>query len=116
MAKSKTNRTCKPKAKPAAKKPYINYRTIWNSVGGGFSNPGQSKVFKVGNHKVLLTRSDKLNSNGNPIHTATVINKDGSLGKPYRSDGSATLVVSGALKNIGVETRHSTQKPKTNKK
>ncbi|MGN0807606.1 MAG: hypothetical protein ACI4MN_04065 [Candidatus Coproplasma sp.] len=105
----------KPK-KASAKKPYVKYSTIWNSVGGGFSNPGQSKIIKVGNHKVLLTRADKLDRYGNPVHTATVINEDGSLGKSYRSNGSATIVVSGALKKSGVETKYPTQKPKIKKK
>ena len=86
---------------------YVKYKTIWNSVGGGFSNPNESKVCKVGRHKVLVTRSDKLNRNGNPVHTATYINKDGSLGKSHRSDGSATLVVSRALKKNGIDTRYS---------
>lgn len=117
MAKSNTNRTCKPKtAKPTVKKPYINYRTIWNSVGGGFTNPGQSKIINVGSHKVLLSRSDKLDRYGNPVHTATVINKDGSLGKSHRSNGSATIIVAEALKKSGIETRYPTQKLKTNKK
>ncbi len=34
------------------KKPYVFRKTIWDNVGGGFSNPRQSKVCKIGRHKV----------------------------------------------------------------
>ena len=109
MVKSKTK-------KASTKKPYVKRDTIWKSVGGGLSNPGETKICKVGQHKVLLTRADKLNRYGNPVHTATVINKDGSLGESFRSSGSATLTVSKALKKSGIETKYPTQKPKTKKK
>ena len=89
------------------KKPYVFRSTIWNSVGGGFSNPNESKVCKVGKHKVLLTRANKLDRYGNPVHSATLIKKYGSLGKSYKSNGSATYVVSKALKINGIETKYS---------
>lgn len=85
---------------------FVKRKTIWNAVGGGFSNPGQSKVFRIGKHKVLVTRSEKLNRNGNPIHTATYIRRDGSIGASYRSDGSASLVVSKVLKKHGIDTKY----------
>lgn len=88
------------------RKKYVKYDTIWNAVGGGFSNPNQSAIFKVGKHKVLLSRAEKLDRYGNPVHTATVINSDGSLGKSCRTNGSATLAVSGALKKCGVQTKY----------
>ena len=113
MAKQK-QAVSKPK-KTTATKPYVKRDTIWKSVGGGLSNPGQSKICKVGQHKVLLTRADKLDRYGNPVHTATVINKDGSLGESYRSNGDAAIVVSEALKKSGIETRYPTQKPKVKK-
>ena len=84
---------------------FVKRKTIWNAVGGGFSNPGQSKVFRIGKHKVLVTRSAKLDRYGNPVHTATYIRKDGSLGASYRSNGSATLTVSRALKKMGIDTK-----------
>ena len=87
------------------KKPYVHRQTIWKSVGGGFSNPGESKICKVGRHKVLVSRADRLDRYGNPIHTATLINKDGSLGKSYKSNGSATLTVSKALLLNGIDTK-----------
>ena len=89
------------------RKPYVFRSTIWNSVGGGFSNPGESKVCKVGKHKVLVSRANKLNKYGNPLHTATLIKKDGSLGKSYKSTGSATFVVSQALKRNGIDTKYT---------
>ena len=46
---------------------FVKRKTIWNSVGGGFSNPGESRVCKIGKHKVLVTRSAKLDRYGNPV-------------------------------------------------
>ncbi|MGN1052012.1 MAG: hypothetical protein ACI4SH_01320 [Candidatus Scatosoma sp.] len=86
--------------------PYVKRSTIWKSVGGGFSNPGESKVCKVGSHRVLLSRAERLDTYGNPVHTATVINKDGSLGGSYRSNGPAALTVSRALRKNGIDTRY----------
>ena len=85
---------------------YVNYKTIFNSVGGALSNPNESKICKIGKHKVFLTRLPKLNKYGNPVHSATYIHKDGSLGPTYKSVGSATLVVSGALRRVGIFTRY----------
>lgn len=89
-----------------ATKPYVQRTTIWNSVGGGFSNPGESRIFKVGKHKVLLTRGERLDKYGNPIHTATVIQKNGALGNSYRGSGSATNIVAGALQKNGIEVKY----------
>ena len=88
------------------KKPFVKRDTIWNAVGGGFSNPNESKICKVGRHKVLLTRAGMLNKYGNPIHTATLIKPDETLGKSYRSSGSATFIVSEALKRNGISTKY----------
>lgn len=90
-----------------SKKPYVMRKTIWNSVGGALSNPGESKVCRVGKYKVLVTRSPRLNQNGNPVHTATVINKNGILGASYCSSGSATYTVSKCLKRNGVDTKYA---------
>lgn len=106
MAKNK-----KTKQKPV-KNPYVQRETIWKAVGGGFNNPGESKVVSVGRHKVLLKRSEKLDKNGNPIHTATVLDKHGNTVSSYRSNGSATNVVSTALKKCGVETKYRKKFPK----
>lgn len=95
--------------------PYVNSSTIWKSVGGGFSNPGESKVCKVGKYKVLVSRGDRLDRYGNPVHTATLINKDGSLGASYRSNGSASLVVSRALRRNGIDTKYSNRTRGTKK-
>lgn len=88
-----------------SRKPYVKYNTIWNAVGGGLSNSGESRLCKVGKHKVLLSRSTYLDRYGNPIHTAAVINKDGQVVSSYRSNGSATLTVSRALKKSGIDTK-----------
>lgn len=92
--------------KKKKRKSYVFRDTIWKNVGGGLSYPNESKICKVGKHKILLVRADKLNRYGNPVHTATIINKDGSPGLSYKSDGSATLVVSNLLKKKGVETKY----------
>lgn len=85
---------------------FVYRKTIWNSVGGGFSNPGESKICKVGKHKVLVTRSSRLNKYGNPIHTAVLIKKDGTLGRTFSSNGNATFVVQRALKLNGIDTKY----------
>lgn len=89
-------------AKNAKRKPYVYYTTIWKSVGGGLSNPGESKVCKVGKHKLLLSRAQRLDYYGNPVHTASVIYKDGSIGGTYRGNGSASLIAEKALQRSGV--------------
>ena len=94
------------------RKPFMFYSTIWNSVGGGLSNPGQTKVCNVGKHKVILSRAEKLNSYGNPVHTATYVNKDGSMGVSVRGTGSATNLVSNLLKKKGIDTKHKSYKSK----
>ncbi len=88
------------------RRPSVNRSTIWNSVGGGFSNPGESRICRVGKYNVLVTRADRLDRNGNVVHTATVINKDGTLGSTYKSNGAADYIVSCALKKSGIDTRY----------
>lgn len=93
------------KKKYNSAKPYVRRSTIWKAVGGGFSNAGEAKVCKVGKYKVLVTRANKLDRYGNPVHTATVINKDGTVGSSYRANGNASLVVQEALRRSGVSTK-----------
>lgn len=94
---------------------YVQRSTVWKAVGGGFSNPGASKIIKVGNHKILLERSEKLNMYGNPVHKATYVDKDGTLGKSYRSTGSATDVVCETLRRNNVAIKHRRIFPKRSK-
>lgn len=88
------------------RKPFVYRSTIWKAVGGGLSNPNESKVCKIGKHKVLVSRAARLDRYGNPIHTVTYINSDGSLGVSSRGTGSATLTASQTLKKMGIETRY----------
>ena len=91
----------------AKKSKYYVYRnTIWNNVGGGLSSPGATKLCKVGGHKVLLTRSQRLNKYGNPVHTASIIGTNGSVKATARGSGSASLIVFRALKKIGIDTKY----------
>lgn len=92
-------------AKIKKSKPYVYYDTIWKGVGGGLSNPGESRLCSVGKHKVLLTRSQKLNQYGNPVHTASLVKDGRTVGYSLKSAGSATLVVSKMLAKNGIETK-----------
>lgn len=98
----------KPKSNKKAQAPYVNYQTLWKGVGGGFSNPGESRVCKVGKHRILVSRGDRLDRYGNPIHTASVIHSDGTTGRVYRTNGSATLACEQALKSEGIKVRYRT--------
>ena len=93
-----------------SKKPFVRYSTIWNAVGGGLSYSNESRICRVGKHKVLLNRSKYLNKYGNPVHTATVINNDGSVGSSYRGSGSATLIVGKALNKNGIAVKYNRKK------
>ena len=92
------------------KKPWVRRSTVWQSVGGGLSYPGEQKICKVGKHKVLLVRSEKLNRYGNPVHTATLSDRHGRLGRSHRGTGSATMIAEEALRRNGIDVKHP--KPK----
>ncbi len=97
-------------------KPYVYYDTIWKGVGGGLSNPGESRICKVGKHTVLLSRANKLDRYGNPIHTASLIKGGRTVGYSAKSNGSATLVVSNMLSKNGIDTKRHSYKNKRSKK
>lgn len=105
-------------AKQKAPAPYVNYRTLWNSVGGGLSSPGASRVCTVGKHKMLVTRDQKLDCYGNPVHTVSVIRPDGTTGRSYRTNGSATLACEQALKAEGIQVRRASTgtRPRTTRR
>ena len=98
-------------AKQKKAKSFVYYDTIWKGVGGGLSNPGESRLCKVGKHKVLLTRSEsltrseRLNRYGNPVHTASLVRGGRTVGYSAKSSGSATWVVSKMLAKNGIETK-----------
>ena len=96
---AKVNKTAKPK------RPFVWYKTLWNSVMGVANSPGESATVKVGKHKVKLQRSENLNKYGNPVHTATVYNKDGSIASSYRGTGGQHLVTTNALHKAGIEVK-----------
>lgn len=99
------NRSKKPKQ-------FVQYETIWKSVGGGLSNPGETKICRVGKHKVFAQREERLDRYGNPVYNVTVIKGNGTTGATVRSNGSLTQVVSQALKKEGVETKHKVKFPR----
>ena len=86
-------------------KPFVYHSTVWKNVGGGLSNSGESKICKVGKHKLLLTRSVYLDRYGNPVHTAALINRDGTMGASYKSNGSATFIAEKALNRNGIDVK-----------
>jgi len=96
---AKVNKTAKPK------RPFVWYKTLWNSVMGVANSPGESATVKVGKHKVKLQRSENLNKYGNPVHTTTVYNKDGSIASSYRGTGGQHLVTTNALHKAGIEVK-----------
>lgn len=97
-------------------KPYVYYDTIWKGVGGGLSNPGESRICKVGKHTVLLSRANKLDRYGNPVHTASLIKNGRLVGYSVKSNGSATMVVSNMLSKNGIDTKRHSYKNKRSKK
>ena len=86
-------------------KPYVHSSTVRKNVGGGTVNPGQSKVVRIGKHKLLISRDGNSRRNGSPMHTVTLIKKDGSLGVSYRNNGTASLVASIALRRNGIDVK-----------
>ncbi len=86
-------------------KPYVHYDTVWKGIGGGLSNPGESRVCKVGKYQVLLTRGEKLDSYGNPIHTACLVKKGKTVGRSAKSNGYVPFIVSKMLNRNGIEVK-----------
>lgn len=97
MKKTKTT-------KRANRKPFVYYDTIRNQTRGGLSAPGV-KQLRIGKYRVGIARAPRLDYYGNPVHTAWVYDADGNVLSSYRSNGSAELTVSTALKRCGVETK-----------
>ena len=87
-------------------KKFVHRSTVWNNVGGGLSSPGASKLCKVRGHKVLISRSRRLNKYGNPVHTVSVLSDSGNVRATTRGSGSATLIASRALKKVGIDTKY----------
>ena len=52
---------------------FVYDTTIRNNVPGALSSPGESVICKVGEHKVLVSRKEKLDKYGNPVHISSVI-------------------------------------------
>lgn len=102
--KSKPKAT-KPKTAKPKRRPFVWYKTLWNSVMGVANSPGESATVKVGKHKVKLQRSENLNKYGNPVHTATVYSKDGSIASSYRGTGGQHLVTTNALHKAGIDVK-----------
>lgn len=88
------------------KKRFVYNTTISKNVPGALSNPGESKLLKVGSHKVLLSRKERLDKYGNPVHMASVISKNGVSSKPYKSNGGGRHAVAGALRTANISVKY----------
>lgn len=93
--------------KSKKEKPYVMQSTINKTVRGGFPYPGDKRLLRIGRHKVFMERSERLDKYGNPVHTATYIKPDGSVGKSYRSNGSGNFIVAETLKRNGIDVKYS---------
>ena len=80
--------------------------TISKNVPGALSNPNESRVCKVGRHKVLIFRKAKLDYYGNPVHVATYINSDGTPGVTYQSNGGSQHAVRGLFNKKGISVKY----------
>ena len=87
---------------------FVHEKTLWESVGGGFHLAGEERLCKVGKHKLLVRRSERLNRMGNPIHYVTYVHPDGTMGKTFSTTGSAMLAAKDALRSEGIEVRKRT--------
>lgn len=99
-----------PKVTKKARTTYVQYDTIFKKVGGGFSNPGEMRICKIGRHKVAVQRDERLDRNGKTVHAAAVVKRDGTLGPVCKSHADASWAVSKALKKTGVETKFKRRK------
>lgn len=79
------------------------------------SSPGESRLYKVGKYKVLLTRGERLDYYGNPVHTASLVKDGRTVGYSAKTNGTATLTVSEMLKKNGIETKHHKRRRKQNR-
>ncbi len=86
-------------------KPYVRFDTVLNGVGVGLNNPGESRICKVGKYQVLLTRGKKLDSSGNPIHTACLVKKGKTVGRSAKSNGYVPFIVSKMFNRNGIEVK-----------
>ena len=63
-------------------------QTLWS---------GESRIEKHYGKNVLVSRDKYLDRNGNPVFRASIVNKDGSIGKVYRTNGGQINAIRGAL-------------------
>lgn len=94
-------------ARKKIKRSFVYNETISKNCPGALSNPNQSVLCRIGAHKVNITRGSKLDYYGNPVYTATYINKDGSYGQSYKTNGSCRMAVKGVLNKEKVDVKFS---------
>ena len=83
---------------------YVQAKTVQKGVKGTLARNGESKLCRIGKHKVIVTGSGR-DKQGRQMHTATLIKENGRLGESYRARGPIVKVVSRALKKNGVEVK-----------
>ena len=98
--------------KKAPRKPYVQYLTLSKAVGGGLLYPCEKKLSKVGKHQVLVERGQYLNKYGNPIHTVSILTRNGTVAASCKGVGDPALLTSKALKKMGIDTKYGKKSKK----
>lgn len=88
-----------------SKRTYVQEKTLDKGVQGvQLQKRGESKICRVGRHKVVVTNVGK-DKRGRTVHAASVIKPNGKLGETHAGHGSVTKAVSGALRKNGVDVK-----------
>ena len=88
---------------------YVQYKTVCNSVEKLSNKQGESKVCRVGKHKVIVTKLGK-DKRGRDRHLATLLKENGRLGDSQVASGAPVRAISGTLKKNGVEIKYHRKK------
>lgn len=67
---------------------------------GKLPDAGERKLVQVQGQTVCVSRDKKLDRKGNPVYRASLVQKDGTFGKSFRTNGSPTLIVGQALNTM----------------
>ena len=78
----------------------MNYNELSRLVNSRGLNSGESRVFNVDGQDVLLSRNVYLDTYGNPVYYASVMDKDGVSGKRFRTNGNPALAVRECLEHL----------------
>ena len=89
------------------KKTDISFWTVWDALGtGSFNAPDEARLVQVGEYRLFIIREKHLDRYGNPVHAASLANKDGTCGRWYRSNGGADNTVILCLEENGIIVKY----------